>query len=308
MKKIELNQIPEKLQNGSMTKKQAIDFISSYIYLNYPIFGLERYDEDFREDILLYVIEKGAVILEHYDKTQGEFFTFLYCYILSLTHTKLRAIVQRNIKDTLTIKESINTLSEKEYSYNNINYNLFDYNKVPYAHKKIDPENFKKTFQNLKGDKKFFVIAIKSAYYLTDFQIEKLCNYYKINETEFYSTIQYCKNLLLKKSDKKMKLLERRNYAYYHKKKYDLRLQIIKSELNQNEDILLKNKFIEKEYKHKKNWIRLNKDLDKGILMLRPTNKTIAKILGICERQVAYYIDIAKKKFANYGDKLKVNE
>jgi hypothetical protein len=43
----------------------------------------------------------------------------------------------------------------------------------------------------------------------------------------------------------------------------------------------------------------LNKAFEEGHLYLRPTNKTIANLLGICERQVAYYIKCAKREYDN---------
>ena len=58
----------------------------------------------------------------------------------------------------------------------------------------------------------------------------------------------------------------------------------------------LSSKFERLEKKHTKNWIKLNKTFEEGHLYLRPTNKTVANLLGICERQVAYYIKSAKKE------------
>ena len=48
---------------------------------------------------------------------------------------------------------------------------------------------------------------------------------------------------------------------------------------------------LEKKYlKHTQLWISLNKKLKDGVINIRPTNKAIADVLGICERQVSYYI------------------
>jgi hypothetical protein len=48
--------------------------------------------------------------------------------------------------------------------------------------------------------------------------------------------------------------------------------------------------------KHYTSWKRLNKKLASGCIMLRPTNRTIAKYMGICERQVAYYLNRLKEE------------
>ena len=49
-------------------------------------------------------------------------------------------------------------------------------------------------------------------------------------------------------------------------------------------------------YSHRKydkqtnTWKTLNQQLKKGIINIRPTNKAIAKALGMCERQISFYI------------------
>ena len=65
-------------------------------------------------------------------------------------------------------------------------------------------------------------------------------------------------------------------------------------ESEQNE--ILNYKYEKLEKKHEKNWKNLNKSFEDGHLYLRPTNKTVANIMGICERQVAYYIRTAKNE------------
>ena len=71
---------------------------------------------------------------------------------------------------------------------------------------------------------------------------------------------------------------------------------MLKEPVAEQNDILSR-KFERLERKHAKNWQNLNKSFEDGHLYLRPTNKTVADILGICERQVAYYIKTAKNDF-----------
>ena len=64
-------------------------------------------------------------------------------------------------------------------------------------------------------------------------------------------------------------------------------------------------KFQSLENKHRKNWKRLNSSFEKGIMQLRPTNKTIADILGICERQVTYCINSIREE-ADQNERKKI--
>ena len=47
---------------------------------------------------------------------------------------------------------------------------------------------------------------------------------------------------------------------------------------------------------HYQNWKKMNCKFEEGFMYLRPTNKTIAELLLISERQVSYYINCAKKE------------
>ena len=53
------------------------------------------------------------------------------------------------------------------------------------------------------------------------------------------------------------------------------------------------------------NWKRLNRAFENGLLYLRPTTKTVANLMGICERQVSYYINTAKKEIEEMDNAVK---
>ena len=42
MMKIELNQIPALVEEGTITKNDAVNFMAEFIYKNYPLFGLQK--------------------------------------------------------------------------------------------------------------------------------------------------------------------------------------------------------------------------------------------------------------------------
>lgn len=299
MKSYDLNSYPEMIRKGMITTKEAVDNICSFIINNYKVFNLQRYDEDFRSELVISFLENGIKFMNSYDPEIGDFFTFLYCYINSMVSTKLRALSQKSLKETVTMTESINTLYEKEYNYSRFSYHIGETPQIPFSNKKVEPDELKKIFAKTTTesvDKKILVLALKSAFYLTDDQIQKVCEIYNIAIDDFYLTIQYLKETIVSKSDKRSKAEERRNFAYYHHKKYNLQLEKI---LDSDEDSYystLSTNLTTKMNKHKNNWNKMNSRLEEGFLYLRPTTKSIAYILGICERQVTYYINCAKKE------------
>lgn len=295
MKIKNLNLIPEKIYSGEITKKEAVDIICSFVMDNYPIFGLHKYDEDFRADVIVYFLERGIRVLELYNQNTADFFTYLYSNIMSYIQTKRRSQARASIKEYLTVAESANSLEDKAYDYKKIDYRTFEAGKVPYAFKPISAENLRAIFSPITSsniDKKILILALKSCFYLTDDMIKKVSDLYQISLEDFYDTIQFCKNSISCKTKKHQLAIERRNYAYYHHKRYEHELEYSQENEATAE---CKAQIILKLEKHSNNWKLLNNKFEKGFLYLRPTNKTIAEILGICERQVSYYINCAKK-------------
>lgn len=296
MTKLNLNEIPTKVKNKEITQKEAIDFISSFIINNYPVFGLHHYDEDFREEIILQIIEKGKNILSNYNPAEGDFFNYIYCYITYTVRTLLRSSAKQKIIESVVFSEQSKHLEEKEYNYNNIDYKSFSSPVIPYAPKKVSPEDLRSAFSNINKDKELLVIAMKSAFYLTDNQIKKVCKYYGLEPTEFYKTIEFYKSSLAMKNKRKEELIKRRNNAYYNHKKYEKQLSLLDKDSSSEEESILKDNLLKKDQKQYNSWKTITSQLQNGILAVRPSNKTIAQVLGICERQVIYYIKRAKKR------------
>lgn len=300
--------IPVHVKQGLINKKEAINKVCECICLNPNDFGLKMYDEDFREDIILKVLERGTLLIDGYDETKSDFFKYIYFKIRSFIHTVHRIKSKKNLESTIKISESANITREKTDIYKTINYSKLEKlesincPKIPYALKnELTPEELRKTFENVHGDKKLLVVAIKSAYYITDSQVKKVCSHYNIDEDKFLKAIQYCREQLILKAEKKIKVQEKRNSAYIHHKNLETQIYSIKHNMIEKDDFL-KNNFIERNAKYRRYWLSLNKQLDDGMLSLRPTNKTIASILGLCERQVAYYISSLRTK-NNYNNK-----
>lgn len=317
MKQSQLNCLPEQLKSGNLTEQQVIQKICTFVIKNYPLFGKSMYDEDFRQDILLHIVEKGSHILKLFNPQLGDFFTFFYCYMCTLINSKHKENASKKIKEKFDIDESILQEEERQLKYTRIDYKNFDLPKAPFAYKKMNPDELHKMVQELSLDhneKKIIILALKSSYYLTDEQIQKICNIYKIDKDVFYNLIQHCKNTLSPKAEKHVNAEKRRNYAYYHYKRYSTLVQQLEDNNNPASYKFFKDKMLQKECKHRNNWNKLNKNFEQGYLYLRPSTKTVADIMGICERQVNYYMkcarnesEIRKKKMKDKDKSLEEN-
>ena len=299
MKINEFNELPQKLTDGLLTQKEALNQLCNFVSQNCPLFGLQKYDEDTRQEIMLGIVEKGIHIISVYNPEIGDFFTFFYCHVCSIINTLAKKNTCSYLQDRLNIVEGINTVNEKNVKYHKIDSQNFEVSRAPLNRKKLSPEELQQAFKELQlnaSDKKIIILALKSSYYLTDEQIERLCSIYKIKPEYFYNMIQYCKDSIQKKSERRAKTQERRNFAYYHHRRYKTLLEDMLKEPENEQNVFLSSKFKRLEKKHEKNWQNLNRSFEEGHLYLRPTNKTVANLLGICERQVAYYIKCAKRE------------
>ncbi len=305
MKNTELNSIISNFNNGEISAKEAVDKICMFIIKNYPIFGLHKYDEDFRSELILNFLERGEHILSLYNPQAGDFFSFIYSYIKMLTTSKIKKMAKKNISDIFVLEEFKKHVEERQISYSKLNLSLTDMPKAPLAYKKVPAEELReslKALSNPKIDKKILVLALKASYYLTENQIEKICKIYNLQKRDFYELIQKCKDSIEDRAAKRLKVQERRNYAYYHHKRYKKIIERLENNDDSIENDIQRARLAKKEIRFQKQWNNLNLSFEKGYLNLRPTNKTVADILGICERQVSYYLNCARKEVYNLNN------
>ena len=303
MKKQEIESVPRQIKDGTLTVKQAVNDICSFVVNNYPLFGLHKFDEDFRSEIFLSMLERGGQLFQNYDSTICCFEKYLYFYVQSIIRTKLKYYAKKSISEKISNEEIIEDLEEQKDFYNKLNYTYLEPQKVPYTTRipfapKVSQKETLTALQNLKDktcDKTILVLAIKSVYYLTDEQIDRVCKIYHIQKDSFLEIIQMCRNTITKKAEKRNFAQERRNYAYYHHKRCCRILDKLKDEDENTHNLELIQKYQLQEQKYKRRWTNLTNSFKNGYLNLRPTNRTVAGLLGLCERQVTYYINCAKK-------------
>ena len=263
------------------------------------------------------LLEKSEQLFEQYNPQYGCFFTYFFCFIKSLMNVETRKIASQKVIDFLEINDCITSYEQHEEAYNLINYKDFDLHKVPFAYKPVsayslqiscnrepyhikeflanDDEDFRKLQENLKkispplAEKILLVLALKSAYYITDKQITKIAEICHLDINNFHALVMNLKSDLIEREKNKEKLEIRRNKAYFQHRKYRSRIEWSE---NEKDDFspYEKRKLSKKYEKQTKTWKTLNQQLKRGVINIRPTNKAIAQALGMCERQISFYI------------------
>lgn len=318
--KLDINAIPEEINTGKKTQKEAVNQLAVFIVQHPSIFGLNNEEEDLLGDVLIRFLEKGDNIFNNFNPNYGTFFTYFFCYVKSMILNEIRLRTTRYIEDNHSISESILNYESHSSAYDNINYAELAQPKIPYKANTVSVDDFKiacksdyykitpiqnhREKTNAEIAKEFIekasnmeriiiILALKSSYYITDTQIMKISRLCKIDEDFLRNAIHLLNQSLITKATRHEKIVNRRNRAYYLRKKYQQ--QIFNTQLPESESSEYLKLQLNKQYKNQSNhWQMFNELLENGIVNVRPTNKAIAEIMGLCERQISYYLRKAK--------------
>lgn len=322
MNKEVIEKIPEMVKSGQMNWEQAAKELVVFIISNKPMFGLQKLDEDFISEFIITFLDKGPESMNEYDTTRGSFFAYLFCITRNFQTSLMKKAAIHNQIEYLKLSESIYNYENKIEAYMNIKYDDFERPKVPFSYKpisfkdfqlacKTDSYHIKKVMnsdtsvfsENIKEKLKEFspkmiqniimVLALKSSYYITDNQIEKISDLLNINSVTLHQMIQEIKNQMERRIRNKEKIENRRNRAYFLHKRFKSQMEW--NENNTAEPDYENLKLNKKYQKNTRNWKNLNHQLEEGKIHIRPTTKLIAKILGMSPRQVTYYQTTARK-------------
>ncbi len=317
-----IDSIPEMVKAGKTSWKQVSKELVLFILKNKPMFGLQKFDEDFISDFIITFLDRGPASMAEYDISRGSFFSYLFCITRNYQTSLMKKAAVRNQIEYLKLSESISNYENKIDAYKNIRYDDFEKPKVPYSYKPISYKDFqiacktdsyhiKKVInskesglsENIKEKLRDYspimiqniimVLSLKSAYYLTDDQIEKISALLNVETSSLHQIIQDVKLQMERRIHNKEKIEIRRNRAYFLHKRF-------KSQIEWNENNTMNPEYenisLNRKYqKNTKNWSTLNHQLEEGKIHIRPTTKLIAKILGLSPRQVTYYQSTARK-------------
>lgn len=319
-----LNELPSLLESKKVTEKEAVNELAEFLLTNSPIFGLNKFDEDFRNDIILTLLEKGSSLFTTYKKESGVFFNYVYCYVLNLIVAKRRKSARNKLGESVAVHESITTYEDKIELYTHISHKDFAVKKVPFAVKQITPEDLRDALENNSQKLKRFIsnnsekdsvliqnlkkmppksiiktleiLALRSSSSITDDFVERICEICDIDTKNFMTRLLYCRQQIAQRHFRKDEEINKRNRAFFLKNKYELQISLQeKNGADPSKIAELKKKLAY----HTKRWNNINKKLEEGYLSLTPSIKDISVALQMSERQVFYYLTNARKLFSS---------
>ena len=285
-----IDDLPDLVQAGTLSKEEAVKKIAEYIFREPYRFGLAGFDDDFKSEIILTVLQKGAQVFKRFDKNCGAFGSYLYAFVRGLILTQKREAIRKFIadsnmkafsypEDSKRTDESLSVIvAEPKVRY------------APVSNTKIWKALSRRCNATNAGDAKTaLILALKSSYYIPASSVDEVSSYCKLQSAELQRLIAELNSLLYSRIERRNTIIKRRDNAYYFHRKYYMQLKLCDKEKTDTELLLKKYRKQTESWKHK------NKELRESRWRVCPTNKMIANILGICERQVSHYITRAQK-------------
>ena len=306
---IEINDLPSFVTEGKITKKEAINYFCEFVYKNPAVFGLEKEPADLRHDLILDILEKGEKILDTYNPETGHFFSFFYATVKGRVKSLKRKLCRQNIHESCLFDEFLQTSVYDEIKY--IGYEEIKavdrtYTKAPFAVPRVKAEDIEEFFKKKKLSKEIKTLVIllfKYAFFIDYEQLKNICRQTKIDYNFLLEIKDCCMKYLEKKVEAQEKACENRNRTYFLRKKTCLHIQNLEKEITDSQSRnLLSYKLDNLQQKFSRQTERLKKDNSEIIkksshIVLQ--DKQIANFLGLCERQVRYYISRAKNQKIN---------
>ena len=293
MLKIELNELPELMHKGKISRTQALNFLAEFIFRNYPIFGLHKHDEDFREEIILEFLEKGGIVIDCYNKSIGNFFPYFYSQVTSMISKNLKKRARRSIDEFTTIHEEYKKILMSKNKYEAYKPLLCADVTPPYARKTVSVEEVRSALQGYtsKRDKVLIILILKYVLYFDEKSLYSISKSLGLNYSIIMEGRRFCKNSLKNKIEKHKSLAESRNKSYFYKNRYQTQLNYNSNFLDEYDPS--ETKLLQKYQHHSHAWLVKNHQLEHQTSHLVTSNALIASLLGICERQVRYYLSCA---------------
>lgn len=302
MTTIKLDDIPDLVKSNKLSKQEACVQVYYTLYTNPARFGLLDMDEDYRSDFLLHFLQhKTNNLIQNYNPDISPFGAYVYKTIQTARLTFKKNFTDKQNYNTLFIQDSIyayqEQLEESATSVTKIASPTEEFSQVQ-SEEKIPSLVYKQLFtkqphrlckaqsQERRLKRGILILALKSAWYISDEQINKVSKVCNISPDVITQSVCHLKSLLINKALNRQLIEENRNRAYSFIHNYRMQLQ----NPDRDKDQLKLTQINKKLQFQMENWNKKTQKLQSGKYKISPTNSEIGKIIGLPERLVSFYM------------------
>lgn len=311
-----IDDVELKLRGGLISEEEACKELMEVMFLNKQFFGLQLLPEDDFLDFLEGEYKKFPRIFRVFDPKLSSFTNFLYTTIQGNFATwKKRKSRKESVELTTLYSQNAN-LTEKQIQFSqqesSVNYEIREETAITNEKiREIQSVLIKKKYggkeatytKERKRQKlnKYFnirrkaalVLMLKCCHYITDDLLKKVSILTSLPLKTLEVLCEKAKESIVKKLERREKVEACRDTAFF----YHIRFQ---QELNlYSENELIYNKIKSRYVKKTDLWKVKNDLLKQKEFSVSPSNRVVAKILGLNERQVSYILEQAQINMDN---------
>ena len=280
MNREKINQIPQQVKNGVLSIKEASDIIWVDIFKNPHSYGISNFDEDQKSEFLLYISPRFSKIIKKYSHGSISFFFYLRGFVKFAAGSFIRKSLKKYAADScsadlleLTVaEENENCITTNSESDTSISFDALQ-------------KSYRVTPKRASILKKYIhILACRECNTLDEETSDKIANFLKIESEEFKNQLEKFKKQTEKKLRARQTIIERRNRAYFYRKKFLFELSHLDPESKMYKVVK------ERLTSQTNTWKNTNKLL-KTHCSIAPSNEQIASLLKIRSRQVSFYLN-----------------
>lgn len=294
-----IEELPNKVKSGEITKEQAARIIWTDIYMHPFDYGLLCFTEDQRSDFLLSIQKTFESLFEKFNQGQVSFKTFITGCLINQKNSFLRQQLKREHErrtlDTFLrskgeedtekyaneVVSEYESVAKREYEKSSASENVKDFEAV--VAQEVD--TYEKKHQRI-AELTALVLTMKACKDVDDDTISAVSDFTQIDKNLLYDKIQDLKQKMTQKNESYQTLVRRRNNAFYFHRKYMQEMASLTSTQKQIDELKKKYEGQTKKWQQKNQFLASVSDT--------PSNEEIAKSIGIKPRMVSFYINHAK--------------
>lgn len=307
MENVKLDDIPYLIASKKMSVPDARVHIYTALYLNPARFNLQELDEDTRSDFLLdFFQNKTEKLIQNFNPELSLFGAYVYYMVQVQKLTYINTVARKNSFNRTVMHNAISDYHEKMEQIMDSVTEIAE-TVPPYTPESDEDEIphlvyrrlLKKEPHRLSAADSYrrklkigiLLLALKSAWYISDEQINKVSKICRISSGVLTDSICTLKSKLINKALNRERIEQARNRAYCFIHDYKTKLE----KDGEPENGIVFTRHQKRLAYHTDSWQTKTRTLQTGGRKIAPTNSEIAGILGLTDKWVSQYLTKIKK-------------
>ncbi|MDY4902149.1 MAG: hypothetical protein SO116_04670 [Treponema sp.] len=307
MKTLETIQL--EFSQGKMSLKESVNELWENIWRNKKQFNFGKVEYDDFMDFLEYAYPKFEIFLKEYNSERGTFPSYIYSNLHRTYFSWFKKNLRNHAADRSYLSVQAVEYEAQQFLYQRCEYSSLNSEKQgeitlsrekQAALYKFYCGRSKRTKDNGTISRKsrfvkdmILVLALKSAYYITDSMIEKVSQTVGIEKEKLSDLCNKARENLCGKLERREVYMRKRDNAFFFHRKY----MIESKDLSKNS--VWCEHIAERYKKQTKIWETANKCLKEKFCLPVPSNKVISRLSSLPIRRIEYINKVLKEKYAD---------